>query len=418
MNRSLFQRDFVLVLIGQIISLFGNSALRLALPLYLLDQTGSAALFGLVSAAAFLPMIVLSPVGGVAADRLPKARIMACLDCFTAALTVGAALFLGWAPLVPLILAVLMLLFGIQGFYNPAVQASIPLLVGPEDLVSANAAINMVSSLSGLFGPILGGALYGSFGLRPILWISAGCFLISAVMELFIHIPHVAQPNSGTPLRTAAADLRDSARFLFRQKPSLAVCALLAFSLNLVLCSMINIGYPVLITGQLGMESHWYSLVEAAAGAGGLLGGSLAGFWGRRLQFRSLPWLILGCAGSALVMALPFLLAASVPVTYGLLLLAVLLLMILCAMCSILLIAHIQEETPDHLTGKIMSCVMALSICAQPVGQALYGLLFEALADRPWQILLGAAAVTALIALAARKIFRQAARLTKDTNLG
>lgn len=399
-----FRRDFLLVLIGQIISLFGNSALRLALPLYLLDQTGSAALFGLVSALAFLPMIVLSPLGGLAADRLPKARIMACLDFFTAALTVVSALLLGWAPLVPLILAVLMLLFGIQGFYNPAVQASIPLLVEPEDLVSANAAINMVSSLSGLFGPILGGALYGAFGLRPILWISACCFLLSAVMELFIHIPHLAQPGSGNPFQTAADDLRNSARFLRREKPELVGCALLAFSLNLVLCALINIGYPVLITGQLGMESHWYSLVEATAGAGGLLGGSLAGFLGRRLRFRSLPWLTLGCAASPLVMALPFLLGASVPLTYGLLLFAVLLLTILCTMCSILIIAHIQEETPDHLTGKIMSCVMALSMCSQPVGQAIYGLLFEALGDRPWQILLGAAAVSALIALASRKV--------------
>lgn len=403
MNRSLFRRDFVLVLIGQIISLFGNAALRLALPLYLLDQTGSAALFGLVSALAFLPMIVLSPLGGLAADRLPKAKIMACLDFFTAALAGGAALLLGRAPLVPLMAAVLMLLYSIQGLYTPAVQASLPLLVGPEALVSANAAINLVNSLSALSGPIIGGVLYGTFGLSPVLWVSAGCFLISAVMELFIRIPHVVQPGAGSPWRTAAADLSDSARFLFREKPGLARCALLAFSLNLILCALVNIGYPVLITGQLGLESHWYSFVEAAAGAGGLLGGGFAGFWGRRLRFQMLPGLVFGCCSSVLTMALPFLLEASVPVTYGLLLLAVLIMMVLCTMCSILLVAHIQEETPERLVGKVMSFAMALSLCSQPIGQAVYGLLFEALGDRPWRILLGAAAAIAIIALAARK---------------
>ena len=60
----LFRRDFTLVAIGQIVSLFGNAILRFALPLYLLRQTGSAALFGLVSACSFLPMIALSFLGG------------------------------------------------------------------------------------------------------------------------------------------------------------------------------------------------------------------------------------------------------------------------------------------------------------------------------------------------------------------
>ena len=62
-----FGKDFILVIIGQIISLFGNAVLRFALPLYLFDQTGSPTLLGLVSAGSFLPMVVLSPVGGIVA---------------------------------------------------------------------------------------------------------------------------------------------------------------------------------------------------------------------------------------------------------------------------------------------------------------------------------------------------------------
>ena len=68
MREKLFHRDFTLVVIGQIISLLGNAVLRFVLPLYLLDVTGSRSLFGLCSAAAFVPMVVLTPLGGVAAD--------------------------------------------------------------------------------------------------------------------------------------------------------------------------------------------------------------------------------------------------------------------------------------------------------------------------------------------------------------
>ena len=76
----LFGRDFTLVVLGQIISLFGNAILRFALPLYLLRQTDSAALFGLVGAAALVPSILCLPIGGVVADRVNKRNIMVALD--------------------------------------------------------------------------------------------------------------------------------------------------------------------------------------------------------------------------------------------------------------------------------------------------------------------------------------------------
>ena len=79
-------KDFILVVIGQIISLFGNAVLRFALPLHLLNVTDSPAMFGAVSALSFLPMLLMSPIGGVLADRINKKKIMAGLDFFTAGL--------------------------------------------------------------------------------------------------------------------------------------------------------------------------------------------------------------------------------------------------------------------------------------------------------------------------------------------
>ena len=85
MKDKLFTKDFTMVVIGQIISLFGNSAVRFVLPLYLLNQTGSSALYGTVMACAFIPAVLLSPVGGLVADRVNKRNIMVILDFSTAA---------------------------------------------------------------------------------------------------------------------------------------------------------------------------------------------------------------------------------------------------------------------------------------------------------------------------------------------
>lgn len=75
MQTKLFRRDFTLVVIGQIISLFGNAILRFALPLYLLRETGSSTLFGVVTACSFAPMVILSMVGGVLADRVTSVTL-------------------------------------------------------------------------------------------------------------------------------------------------------------------------------------------------------------------------------------------------------------------------------------------------------------------------------------------------------
>ncbi len=68
MEQKLISKDFMLVVIGQIISLFGNAAIRFALPLYLLNQTGSSVLYGTVTACALIPAILLSPIGGIVAE--------------------------------------------------------------------------------------------------------------------------------------------------------------------------------------------------------------------------------------------------------------------------------------------------------------------------------------------------------------
>ena len=181
MRSRLFSKDFTLVVIGQIISLFGNAALRFALPLYLLNLTGSSALYGTVTACAFIPSILLSPVGGIVADRVNKRNIMVILDFFTAAVILVFSLLMDTANLIVLLTATMMILYGIAGAYQPSVQASIPALVRPEHVMAANSVINTISSFSSLTGPVLGGILYSTYGLRPVLWVCMICFVLSAV---------------------------------------------------------------------------------------------------------------------------------------------------------------------------------------------------------------------------------------------
>ena len=105
---------FYRITVCQIITLFGNAALRFALPLYLLRRIDSAALYGSVTALALVPMLLGTLAGGVLADRCRKQKIMAVLDTVSAIGMAAAAVILPAAPVTPLVLAALCLLYAVE----------------------------------------------------------------------------------------------------------------------------------------------------------------------------------------------------------------------------------------------------------------------------------------------------------------
>lgn len=300
-----FSKDFLLVVIGQIISLFGNQILRYALPLYLLNQTGSSALFGTISACAFIPMIVLFPVGGIIADRVNKRNIMVMLDFATAALIVLFYVMAGTVDIVPLMAVTMMVLYGIQGAYQPAVKASVPILVDTGHLMQANSLIDVISSLANMAGPVIGGILFSVVGLMPILYVSTGCFLVSAIMEIFIHIPFEKKQAGGNIFVTGFGDLKESFQFMFQRQPVLWKISFVYAFQNLFLSSLVLIGVPVIITQHLGFPintaNRLYGYAQGVIAAGSIAGGLLAGILSKKLKPKTIPALITGAAVAMLL---------------------------------------------------------------------------------------------------------------------
>ena len=376
MNETLFSRSFTLMLLGQIVSILGNAVLRFALSLYVLDLTGSAALFGGVLAASMLPTVLLSPVGGVLADRVPRQRIMYVLDFLTAVAVWNFGTFgLGGSTLPPA--ALLMALSAIQALYQPSVLSSVPLLVPQKELARANALVTQVSALSVLLGPVIGGMLYGFRGMWPFV------------------------PAPGHGLKTAWGDLREAGRFLSASGllPLLGVVA----GLNLCLSSLYLVGLPYFVKITLGLSSQLYSLVEAAMGLGTILGALLVGALGHRLSF-SRSWRYLLASAVSLAVMAPAVGWSGLPLaSWALLLLAALSGMTAAGVFSILAQTYFQTVTPPTLLGKVGSFVTAVSTCAMPLGQGLYGMALDRLPV--WLVpLLGLLACLPLIQIARRRL--------------
>ncbi len=406
-KKAKFGKDFLLIVIGQIISLFGNGILRFALPLYLLRETGSSALFGIVTACSLLPMIVLSLLGGVLADNVNKRNIMVGLDFFTAAVITAFYIFKGIMPTVPLFTITLMLLYGISGTYQPAVQASIPALVPKERILSASAIVNQIGALANFMGPIIGGMLYGVWGIKSILQVSIMCFLLSAVMELFIVIPFQKQAEKRSIGETVKNDLKESLHFLRLEKPIFIKLCIVIAGLNLFLSSMITIGVPVIIIDTLSLTDQMLGITQGLLAVGGIVGGLLTALFEKKLRPNKASVFLYLCAGFTCVMGLGMM-PQDVPLfQYAILSCMGMAIMAASTMFSIQMLAVVQTQTPSHLVGKVIACIMTLIMCSQPVGQLLYGLLFEVLSQYIGAVILGSGIISLLIAMYSKKILKQ-----------
>jgi len=412
MNKEkLFNKNFILVVLGQLISIFANSVLRFVLPLYILDQTASTAVFGAVLAAAAVPPIIFSPLGGILADRCNRRNIMVSLD-FLTALIIGIFAFLLLGESVVILITILMILFAvIQAFYQPAVQASIALIVAADKLEQANGIVSLVNAVSNLLGPITAGVLYVLFSIQTIMSAAVILFLSAAIMELFIYIKFERESSPAGTLNIIKSDLKLSLKFISRDKPVMLSVMLVTSGMNLFLTSMIMVGLPAIIKISLGLSSQFYGFAEGAMAAGMIIGGITAGAAGKKIKTEHSYKFLAAASFSLLPIAAVFSLNLSSIFTYYIVLGSTFFISAAVTVFTVVMMSFIQRQTPDHLIGKVISYILVISQCTLPFGQAIYGFVFEHFIYSINLIVLFTAFCSLLIAFYSKNTFARASDL-------
>lgn len=263
-----------------------------------------------------------------------------------------------------------------KGSISATVKASIPVLVDKEHLMQANSIVDMISSFANMLGPVIGGLLFSFIGLTPILYISIACFFVSAVMEIFMNIPFEKKQRNENLFVTGLRDMQGSFRFVFKKKPVLWKISITYGMVSMLLCSLFVIALPVLITQSMGfserMANRLYGYAQGVIAAGSIAGGLL----GR--------YLIIGCALSILTSGLALQLFQSSMAIYVVLVVGCSLLMVLSTLFQIQMMSYVQILTPNELIGKVIACVICVCMCSNPIGQFLYGFVFEHIGDNAY----------------------------------
>ncbi|KNZ41271.1 MFS transporter [Acetobacterium bakii] len=408
-EKTLFNKNFTIITIGQLISMFGNAIQRFAFSLYILELTGSASLFALIISLAILPTIILAPIGGAIADRMDKGRIMVILDFCCSIIIGGFAVFIYGNDNQILWIAILMFVLStISSIYEPTVRASIPSVIAKEHYTAGNSMVSQISALTMLLGPIAAGFLYGFFGLKVVLMINMISFFASAVMELFLTIPYEKIKMTGSAMTTYITDIKETLKFLYEDKPIVLTILFFAAGLNLFMTPLYTVGVPYVEKIILGVTDEMYGFSEGILGIGMILGAILSTLIAKYNPFEKLHrfFVLMGIAILGMGLCLtPWLLGkSSMHLTaYVLFTCFGFILMFLVANVNIQALTFIQLQVPQTIMGKTMALTAALSMAFMPVGQVIFGQLYDKLSFNLILIYVGVMGLT----FAAAKILQR-----------
>lgn len=405
MQEKLLNRNFTLLILGQVSSLLGNLSLKFALSMYILEQTGSASLFAGLLAASMLPTILLSPFGGILADRADRRAVMVGLDSLSGLAVLLAALALPHGPDLAVIAALMIVLSVLAAFESPTVQACVPQMLAGQNVLRGNAMVSQMQAAASLVTPFLGSLFYTAFGLRPVFYGAVACFFLTALLECFLRLPRPASaPRTGLAA-LLRQDFAVTLRFLRREQPAILGLLGLSALASMLIAGALVVGFPYLVRTVLGLSARHYGAAESAMGVAAILGGALVTLLAGRLRPRHLAPVFVLVGLCLLPAGAAFLLPLGALARYWVLLVLFCGCQLGCSVFSIYAATLIQSRTPAALMGKVMSCVFTLAMCAQPLGQVLYGALFDRLA--PQWVLLPSGLLLCAVGLFSAGFFRR-----------
>ena len=329
---------------GQALSVFATVAASFAAMWYITETTSSAIWLSLASMAALLPVALLSPFGGVAADRYNRKHVIILAD--------GSA----------------------------GMSALMPHLVPERHLIRINSMDQTITSLSSIIGPALGILLYTFIGLQGVMLLDAACAALACcclgAVRITLNSPHASEQKS------VLQEMKEGCHFVLRDKGLRNLMLLVMFTMLLFM--------PVASLDPLMTYEHFKgdgfqaSLVEAVFGVGLLVGSAAILVWGggsRRVPLIIVSGIVLGLS----LAACGFLQSDQFPLFA--VLVGISAAAIGCYNAPIMPI--LQKRTPDEKFGRVMGIFLAGSSLAAPIGLSFSGFIAEAIGITTWFIVCG-----------------------------
>lgn len=363
--RALYNRNFTVLLSGQLVSTVGNNLFNIALPWYAYVVTGSKADLAIIGFFQSLPGIAGLFVG-VWIDRWQKKSVMVYSDVIRSALAcLLFALSMLHSPFA-FIVATVMMLQLTGTFFGPASTAILPFVIPAESIPAASGLLQSSSASAQLIGTLSGGTLIATIGAPLLFLLDGATYVVSVISLLFVRLRAEEKKS----------ELKESVGFWSQWLEGVRVIVRSSLLVRVILSAVVVNGavapFDIMMTAWIKGTLHGTALslayVNAAFFSGIIGGGLLLGLLARILSFRmlimaGLSWLgvsiaMIGVMRSEVAcMALCLCTGLAAGALYG------------------SVGAYLFRLIPESLRGRVFSSFGSLTTMASPLGVAVFGAL-------------------------------------------
>ncbi|MBW4534881.1 MAG: MFS transporter [Pleurocapsa minor HA4230-MV1] len=274
-------QTFLIVWVGQVVSLLGTKLTEFALGFWILDQTyqdtGTITQFALTILFMYLPKVIISPLAGVLVDRWNRRFAMIMSDLGTGLVTI-AILALVWTNHLAVwqIYLALIVSSSLNAFQQPAYTASIAQLVPKNNLIRANGMVQASFAIAKIASPAIAGLLLHRFGLKTILCIDISTFAIAILTLISVKFPDFKRSKkSNKVVNQVISDAVAGWNYIVLRPGLLRLVCFIAisyFTMGMIEVVLWPLLYQPGSTTQLGF-------VLSVGGCGMLLGSVLMSVW-------------------------------------------------------------------------------------------------------------------------------------------
>ncbi len=348
-------------------------------------------MLALVSIAALLPQVLVSPFAGSLVDRWNRRKVMAVADSITAC-SIGVLAYIYLLGVVEIWQILMIMITGAiaDSFHFPAMASTTTLMVPRKHLGRVGGMNQALSGIAGIMAPPLGALLLAFLPMASILAIDVVTASIAVAIVLSLSIP---QPVQSAQTRSAGvlSNMVDGFRYIVGWRP-IAVIVFMAMIVNLLTAPAFSL-LPILVSGHFMGDAAAYAVLQSVLSVGLVLGGLLLGAWGggRRRMVSGLLALVMAGIGMLAIGLVPsngfllalllfFLVGFAIPIMNG-------------SMSAVL-----QSAVPPDIQGRVFSILTSLSGAMIPVGLSVAGPLADLYGVPAWFLAAGLTTIVMSIA--------------------
>lgn len=383
-----WKSQFIVVALGQAISMLGSQGVQFALIWWLAEKTSSPLMLGISGIVAYLPMSLFSPIAGIAADRYNRKFISIFSDMTMGMIALIYAVLLFFLDLPVWTVFVMLCVRGIGStFQQPAIQSIIPQLVPKDQLVKTNGWMQLLNSGSFLLGPVIGASLYSIFPMSVVLMSDVVGAILASVALAVVKIPKLEKTENEK--QRFVTEIKEGLQ-VFREDKKLFYIVI-AEALCMFFYAPLSSFYPLMTSDYFDLSAMYGSAVELSFAIGMIVSSLL--FSSVLKVERKIRVSFIGLLG----MGIASVICGVIPPVYiGWFFFAA------SCMClgvaenvhTIPLTAYIQETVAPKKMGRAFSVLTLISSVPMPVGLLFSSPIAEKVGVNVWFFISGLCMLT------------------------